>query len=75
MQKVKRTRTLIYSVRRVYNEQCEVPAKNESAGVSDKIMIDEKTHKKNPWVVDNVHPRVTSSVVVTFVQVMHKETT
>ena len=32
-----------------------------------------KTHKKKPCVVDNVHPRLTSSVVVTFVQVIHSD--
>ena len=32
-------------------------------------------HVKNPWVVDNVQPLFTSSVVVTFVHVMHSETT
>jgi hypothetical protein len=34
----------------------------------------ENAHKKNPWDVLNVHPRLTSSVVVTLVQVMHRET-
>jgi hypothetical protein len=30
-------------------------------------------HKKNPCVVDKVQPRLMSSVVVTLVQVMHRE--
>ena len=35
----------------------------------------DRTYKKNPWVVERVHPRLTSSVVVTFVHVIHNETT
>jgi hypothetical protein len=31
------------------------------------------THKKKPWEVDNVQPRLTSSVVVTLVHVIHRE--
>jgi len=51
-------------------------AKNTSVISPDHDQINEKiTHKKKFCVVDNVHPRLTSSVVVTFVQVMHKETT
>lgn len=34
-----------------------------------------KTYKKIPCVVDSVHPRLTSSVVVTLVQVIHNDTT
>jgi hypothetical protein len=46
-----------------------------NTATKDKISIKKKKtiYKKNPWVVDNVHPRLTSSVVVTFVQVIHRE--
>jgi len=44
-----------------------------NTATKDKISIKKTIYKKNPWVVDNVHPRLTSSVVVTFVQVMHRE--
>lgn len=32
------------------------------------------THRKEVWVVGRAHPRLISSVVVTFVQVMHNDT-
>ena len=35
----------------------------------------ESTHRKNVWVVGSDQFRFTSSVVVTFVHVMHSETT
>jgi predicted secreted Zn-dependent protease len=38
-------------------------------------MINKEKYKKKDWVVGKAHPRWTSSVVVTFVQVIHKDTT
>ena len=36
--------------------------------------IRDHAHRKRVWVVDRDHPRLTSSVVVTLVQVIHNDT-
>lgn len=36
--------------------------------------VERLTHKNKVWVVGRFHPRVTSSVVVTSVQVIHSDT-
>jgi len=65
---IKEELTLIYCVRRKRVKYLK------DSGFSAWIRFEiNKTHKKKPCVVDNVHPRLTNSVVVTFVQVIHSD--
>ena len=63
--------TLIHGVWRVDNEQREV---SRAEAVRYCGGTRRRAHEKRDWVVGKTHPRLTSSVVVTFVQVRHTDT-
>ena len=69
--------TFVDGVWCVDDKQGEVPASRSTICPSRSIYRTRQkhTHKKNVCVVGNAQLRSTSSVVVTFVQVMHSETT
>lgn len=67
--------TLIDRVWRVDSKEGEVSIKSVIGDHRLPYGSERKTDKKNPWVVESVHPRLTSSVVVTFVHVIQRERT